>query len=163
MTNADVVDQSGLTEIRSGPPLDAPSIAAFSRLAHVVESASRIETPEPPRTVTVEIPVVHGRFDAFPRLRDRAIADVEEAESLYQVARREAADAWEAVRTEEQRVAQAEREENAAARELEEARQRRRTADRRVRRARVDAEAASRHCSEVSRSLQDAHLRAERR
>jgi hypothetical protein len=161
MANIDI-QPTGTTEIRSGPPVDAPRIAAFSRLAHVVESAAQVDAPEPAATIT-EIALVHGRFDAYRELRDKAMAELEETEAEYRDARRSATEAWAGVREEEQRLAETVRAEEAAARDLEEARQRRRAAERRLRRSRSDAELASRHCSDVSRSLQDAQLRAERR
>jgi len=150
-----------LTEIRSNPREEALRIAAFSRLAHVVERAAQVEAIEPSRPVG-SIPIVRDRSEGWLAMSDKARAELDEAEAAYEVARRDAEDAWAGVRAEERRLVEEQGDEEVAARRLDEARRRRRSTERRLRRLRFEAEDASRRCSAISRGLQDAHLRVDR-
>jgi hypothetical protein len=140
-------------------------VRAFARLAAVVDRVPGTEVPpEPPASdgaisVFGRPPEPNG---SMARLREEALAALEQAQVDHDAAVDHAQHAWQRVHTLEEEVAKAREEEDAARRSYELIQESRRRTERKLRQARVDGEVANQRRLVTSRGLDAAKIRAER-
>ncbi len=159
-------DPPSSATIRINPPMGDRHVHAFARLAAVVDRAGSTKIPsqgEPWAGGGIE---VHARppepRGPSGRLRDEAIALLEQAEADHTAALEHSRTCWQDVHERERHIAQMADEEAAALRAFELIRDARRNAERGLRQARNDGEEASRRCQVTSRVLDGARMRADR-